>query len=345
MTSRTVRSRGGSGLDDVAWPGFVDALATVLIVAVFLLSVFMTGQALLGRALSGRDSTIARLETDADTLRALLARTEERLSERSGDLRRSRRNAAELAAERDALRRDLTETRTTLDGARNVLRALSEDAARTEARAAAAEDEVRRMDRRLEDLRRDLNAVREALGLAEARVAARDARIDDLTAELNVALAEKVKRLETYRSQFFETVGAALEGRGDVRVSGDRFVFESDIFFETASATIAEQGGDELRALADALLEIAGSIPDDVDWVLRVDGHTDARPIATDVYPSNWHLSAERAIAVVERLVALGAPSNRLAAAGFGPYRPVDPRETPDAYRRNRRIEFKLTER
>jgi chemotaxis protein MotB len=125
---------------------------------------------------------------------------------------------------------------------------------------------------------------------------------------------------------------------------GDRFVFQSEVLFNAGQANIAAGGRDEIAKLGDAILQLEQEIPDEIDWVLRIDGHTDRRPISTAQFPSNWELSAARAIAVAKLLVDQGVPPSRLVAAGFGEFTPIDTGDTEEAFRRNRRIEFKLTE-
>jgi chemotaxis protein MotB len=170
-------------------------------------------------------------------------------------------------------------------------------------------------------------------------------QIADLGRRLNLALASKVEELARYRSEFFGRLREVLGTRQDVRIVGDRFVFQSEVLFPSASATLEEAGKDQLARLASTLLDIARKIPPEVTWILRVDGHTDLRPIATAQFPSNWELSTARAISVVKFLVDHGVPSDRLVAAGFGEYQPLDPGRSEDAFGRNRRIEIKLDQR
>ena len=166
----------------------------------------------------------------------------------------------------------------------------------------------------------------------------------DLGKRLNVALAQRVQDLSQYRSDFFGRLRKTLEGRADVQVVGDRFVFQSEVLFPVGEATIAPEGTATLDKLADAIKQLQAEIPPDINWVLRIDGHTDKRPINTPEFPSNWELSAARAIAVLKYLSAAGVASQHLVAAGFGDSRPIDPGDTDEAYAKNRRIEFKLTD-
>ena len=154
-----------------------------------------------------------------------------------------------------------------------------------------------------------------------------------------------MQELSRYRSDFFGRLRAILGNRPDIRIVGDRFVFQSEVFFDAGQAVLKPEGRAELDKLASALLELERQIPGDIAWVLRVDGHTDVRPIASAAFPSNWELSAARAIAVVQYLISRGVSPQRLVAAGFGEFQPLEPDRTEEAYRRNRRIELKLTER
>ena len=185
----------------------------------------------------------------------------------------------------------------------------------------------------------------EALEASEKRDRESQGRIADLGSRLNVALAQRVQELSRYRSEFFGRLRSILGNRPDIRIVGDRFVFQSEVFFDTGQALLLPEGRAELEKLATALTELDKQIPPEIGWVLRVDGHTDVRPINSPLFKSNWELSAGRAISVVQYLVSLGVPAQRLVAAGFAEFQPLDTAPTEEAYKRNRRIELKLTER
>lgn len=201
------------------------------------------------------------------------------------------------------------------------------------------------LNQQLGQLRLQIAALNEALEASEARNADQEVVIADLGSRLNQALATKVQELARYRSEFFGRLRELLGDREDVRIVGDRFVFQSEVLFNTGESALEDAGKLQLLRLSNALQEIALEIPGDIDWVIRVDGHTDVRPINTPRFPSNWELSAARAISVVQYLVQQGIGQNRLVAAGFGEHHPLDVGRTEDAFRKNRRIEFKLTER
>jgi chemotaxis protein MotB len=199
------------------------------------------------------------------------------------------------------------------------------------------------LNRQINALRVQLAALEQALDLEQERVEEQEVTIADLGGKLNLALAGKVEELSRFRSEFFGRLRELLGERPDVRIVGDRFIFQSEVLFPSASADIGTNGREELRRLAQSLREIAAEMPADVPWVLQVDGHTDRRPIRTPEFPSNWELSTARAINVGRFLVDEGIPPERIAVAGFGEFQPIDDRNDEIAYRRNRRIEIKLT--
>ncbi|MGF1462245.1 MAG: peptidoglycan -binding protein [Maricaulaceae bacterium] len=343
---RAIRGRNVDQGDH--WPGFVDALATLLLVVVFLLSLFIASQFVLGRALTGRDAELSRLNARLGELGDLLALERDRttqLSERVDRLRatltRTREQAAAEAARLQSQADDLrTALRTAEADALDLQARLTEETEISE----AARAEVELLNEQIGTLNAQIARLNAALEAAEERDREAQAQIVNLGQRLNAALAQRVDELARFQSEFFGKLLEALEGRADVRVVGDRFVFETDILFESASADLNPNGEDELLKIADAILQIAEEIPTDVNWIIRVDGHTDRIPIRSG-FQSNWHLSAERAISVVNFFEAAGVPADRLAAAGFGEHHPIDPGGTSEALARNRRIELKLTSR
>ena len=208
-----------------------------------------------------------------------------------------------------------------------------------------AQTQLRLLNRQIMALRRQLATLATALEAAESANKEQEVQISDLGRRLNVALASKVQELARYRSEFFGRLREVLGNRQDVRIVGDRFVFQSEVLFETGSAELGEPGQRQLAQLARTLSEIAPRIPKNLPWVLQVDGHTDRVPIHTPEFPSNWELSTARAISVVRFLMDQGIAAEHLAATGFGEYQPLDPGLSADALRRNRRIELKLTQR
>ena len=202
------------------------------------------------------------------------------------------------------------------------------------------------LNRQLEELRQQLSAITSALEIAEKDLEEKQATIDDLGSRLNTALANKAQLLQKYRSEFFGRLRDALSSYPDIRIEGDRFVFPSELLFQSGSDVVGDEGKKQIRQLAKSLSDISAIIPNDIDWVLRIDGHTDKRPILkSERFASNWELSTARAISIVKELINFGIDANRLAATGFAEFHPVDNSETPEAYAKNRRIELKLTSR
>ncbi len=327
------------------WPGFVDAMATLLLVIIFLLSVFMLAQFYLTQEITGRDTALTRLQSQIAELTELLAM--ERAGRRSAedDLAFLQESLSSAEAEQARLQALIDEESETAAGAGAAISELEdqlEDEQRLSRRAMA---QVELLNQQISALRRQIAVLESALETAEDRDRESQTRIADLGRRLNVALAQRVQELSRYRSDFFGRLREILGQRADIRVVGDRFVFQSEVLFATASDEINQAGQAELENLALAIIELQQEIPEEIDWVIRVDGHTDARPISGPRFQSNWDLSAARAIAVVRFLVDRGVSADRLVAAGFADNRPLQDGDTEEAYRVNRRIEFKLTER
>jgi chemotaxis protein MotB len=308
------------------WPGFVDALSSLLLVIIFMLSLFMLTQFFLGQELEGRDTALARLNSQ--------------IAELTESLQLERSNS-------DDLNTQIAQLTATLGSAQSENANLSSQLAGIGTGISGKDEDnaqVALLNQQLAALRTQIGALETALEASESRDTQSRTQIADLGRRLNVALAQRVQDLSRYRSDFFGRLREILEGRADVRVVGDRFVFQSEVLFDPGQADVQEGGLPDLDALAAAILQLETEIPPDINWVLRIDGHTDARPISNARFPSNWELSAARAISVAQYLVSKGVSPNRLVAAGFGEFTPLDPGTTEDAYRRNRRIEFKLTE-
>lgn len=324
------------------WPGFVDALSTMLIGIVFLLTVFVLGQFFLSQELTGKDTALERLNRQISELTDLLAleRSSNRQAQESLQLMQS--TLTQSLGERGRLQ-GLIDTQ---NGNAPAQLADAQKALETEKQLSArAQASVDLVNQQIMAMRRQLAALEEALGASEAKDKESQARISELGSRLNVALAQRVQELARYRSDFFGRLRQVLGTRPDIRVVGDRFVFQSEVFFDAGQAVLKPEGKGELDKLATILLDLGNEMPPDLPWILRVDGHTDNRPIKSAQFPSNWYLSSARAIAVVEYLISRGLPTDRVAATGFGEYQPLDVANSDEAHRRNRRIEFKITER
>lgn len=338
-----VRRRTDSGFN--YWPGFVDALSTLVLAIVFLLSVFLVVQFYLSQEVSGKDKALEQLNAKIAQLNELLSLEKVTQLNLSDELSQTRAGLATAEAERDrakGLYEGLAGAGNDAAGRANELNKALDSEKQVSARALA---QVEILNQQISALRRQLAALEAALDASEKRDKESQSRITDLGQRLNVALAQRVQELSRYRSEFFGRLRTILGNRPDIRVVGDRFVFQSEVFFDTGQATLLPEGKAELDKLADALKDLDKKIPSEIPWVLRVDGHTDVRPINSPQFKSNWELSAARAISVVQYLASLGVPPQRLVAAGFGEFQPLDTGTTEDAYKRNRRIELKLTER
>jgi chemotaxis protein MotB len=337
------RSRREAGMN--YWPGFVDALSTLLLGIIFLLTVFAVVQFYLSQEVSGKETVLSRLNAQIAQLTDMLSMEKTGKASLEETIAQLRASLAGVESERDRVKglyEGLSSGASTAQGQISTLNSQIESEKRVSARALA---QVELLNQQIAALRRQLSALESALDVTEKRDKEAQARIADLGQRLNIALAQRVQELSRYRSEFFGRLSAILSDRPDIRVVGDRFVFQSEVLFDTGSAVMRPEGLAELDKLASALLELEKQIPKEIAWVLRIDGHTDVRPIVTAQYPSNWALSAARAISVVQYLIAKGVSPQRLVAAGFGEFQPLDNERTEDAYRRNRRIELKLTER
>ena len=410
------------------WPGFVDALAALLMVVMFVLLLFSVGQFLLSDALVGRDQTVDQLRNRIAGLAEVLAMErkeksamQNRLSSLTGDLEvtlKSRDEAEQRLADmtsqaqesasqlqrvegtlqlaRDSLadkdqalqqqratiaqrdqalqqQRDtiaerdqsLRQQRDTiadfeqgLQRQRETISSLEADRQRLQTSLEASQREsteqkahlgqaqtsVAELNDEIAALNEQLARVNQALQASEGKLQDKDVEIENLGRRLNLALADKVEELSRYRSEFFGKLRDALSDNPDVRIEGDRFVLPSEVLFSSASAQLDSQGVKEIATVARTLKDITEQIPADIDWVLRIDGHTDRRPIRK-VFASNWELSSARAISIVKYMISQGIPAEHLVAAGFGQYHPIDAGNSEAAYRRNRRIELKLTSR
>ncbi len=328
------------------WPGFVDALSTLLLAIMFLLTVFVIGQFILTREISGKDEVLNRLNSQIAELTQLLALEKSNNQDASDAIAALQASLASAQAERSRLQSLLDEGAGVSDAADARISSLSEDLEAERQLTAKAQSQLALLNQQISALRAQLAAVEEALEISEAKDEASQARIADLGRRLNTALAQKVQELNRYRSDFFGRLRQILSDRENIRVVGDRFVFQSEVLFPSGSDELNDDGRAELSKLATALLEIAPEIPEDINWVLRVDGHTDDVPIRPGgKFSDNWELSTARANSVVRYLISQGVPATRLVAAGFAEYQPIAPGETPEARAQNRRIEFKLTER
>ncbi|HIP08663.1 MAG TPA: peptidoglycan -binding protein [Rhodospirillales bacterium] len=383
------------------WPGFVDALAALLMVIIFLLMVFVIAQFFLNDALTGRDEALERLQVQVSNLADLLslerqANEELRastaklsdelqasisisdgLKKQVKNLKLQAKTAEELAANLKnelalslsniGANEEIIESQLTqINALRNdveSLKALREELEEkvtqllskvsnkdeqliTEKKLSqTARAQIALLNKQVTALRKQILQIANILQASEKIAKKRRVKIVNLGKRLNAALASKVQELARYRSEFFGRLRDVLGSQPGIRIVGDRFVFQSEVLFSKGSDQLENEGQKQIQQLAGTLKAITVKIPKNIDWILRVDGHTDQIPIRTTRFPSNWELSTARAISVVKFLVQRGISPTNLAATGFGEFQPIDPRDTEEAYIRNRRIELKLTQR
>ena len=368
---------------DFTWPGFVDALASLLMVFVFVLMVFVLIQANLAYRLSGQDASLSALRQELAQLGELLSLEREASSVLSADLARTSAQLAiaeeqnisltsqletlsqQFASESNKsqeLQRDLDAEKAALADLQRQsstrIKAFEAQISETSQRlstqtkalseqtrkAGEATMEVERLTLAMESLRSELSRLRNLLAEREKQAEEDKIAIANLGKALNNALANKVQELRRFRSEFFGRLRNVLEGRSDVKVVGDRFVFQSEVLFDAGRASIGGEGQAQLAQIAMALTEIIDQIPEDIPWILQIDGHTDDVPVS-GVYADNWDLSTERALSVVRFMIKNGVPASRLAASGYGEFQPIATGNTDADRQKNRRIELKLTQR
>ncbi len=395
------RLGGSRRTESYTWPGFVDALATLLMVIIFVLMVFVLIQVNLAYRVSGQDETLgemrqqlasltellnlerqassdlaadlaqisSQLETttaERDDILSQLAAANQALAVRDTELAAREAELTSLNAEQTATLAALQAASTRLEERLAALNAVESRLALTESKLqdsekanlnaagridalenenAASRKEVAQLTSAALALRQRIEELTNLLGEMEAQAERDKVAIANLGKSLNRALASRVQELQRFRSEFFGRLREVMSGRDEVSIVGDRFVFQSEVLFDQGKASIGEGGEQQLQKLAVTLAEIAANIPEDIDWVLQVEGHTDNIPIRAGRFTDNWDLSTERALSVVRFLAAQGVPANRLAAAGYGEFQPLDAADTDDARRKNRRIEMKITQR
>ena len=344
MALASARRRGSVRAD--YWPGFVDAMATLLLVFIFLLSVFVVAQFFLSREISGKDTVLNRLNLQIAELTELLALERASSSDLSASLSVFQANLADVESERDRLKGLLDARAGAVDTADTRIVALEGQLDEEQSISERALAQVELLNQQIAALRRQIGALEDALDASENRDRESQTKIANLGRRLNVALAQRVQELSRYRSDFFGRLREILAGRSDIEIVGDRFVLPASVLFGSGSDVINAEVRDELDKLANAIRQLEGEIPPEINWVIRVDGHTDIRPMApTSRFRSNWGLSSARAISVVRYMIDEGVSPQHLVAAGFGEFQPLDDGTTDEAYARNRRIELKLTER
>ena len=329
------------------WPSFVDVLTNLLLVFIFLLSIFAVVQYLLSRDIAGKDTVLDRLNAQIDELTSTLAQEKASNSDLTSNAAALQASLGVAEGERNRLQGLLGDQANASASAGQQISTLTSSLDSEKQISQRALAQVELLNQQIAALRRQLIAVQAALDASDTKNTQNQVQIADLGQRLNVALAQRVEELTRYRSDFFGRLSQILGNRPDIQVVGDRFVLQSEVLFDSASDAINPAGLDSLNKIAQAVSDLNRQIPPEIPWVLRVDGHTDKRPILGNAgrFRSNWDLSAARAISVVQFLIGKGIPANRLVAAGFGEFQPLYEGNDDAQLAKNRRIELKLTDR
>ena len=339
------RSKRGAGEYGEFWPAYVDVLSTLLLVVTMLMSIFMIAQYFVAQESSGKDTVLRKLNRQISELQNILSLEQDKGRKSDDELAVLRETLSTLKGENEKLAVAGFGVDEKIKGAQERVATLSGDLAKEKELSVETLSKVDLLNQQLLALRRQIAALNEALEASEKTDKDNQVVIKDMGSRLNAALAQQVQELKRYRSDFFGRLRAALADRKDIRVVGDRFVFQSEVLFPSGQAAMSPEGLGAIDQLARAILDLEGKIPKEVDWALQVDGHTDARPIGNPQFPSNWELSTARAVSVVKYLISKGVPARRLVAAGYGEFAPLEDGGADDVLRRNRRIELKLTNR
>ncbi len=338
------RARRGAEYGEF-WPGFVDVLSTLLLVVTFLMSIFMLAQYFASQEASGKETAIQRLNRQIAELTNILSLERGKTKSAEDQLAELQASLSTLQAENNKLSGFALSGDEEAKAAEARISSLSSDLEGQKKTTDEALAKVDLLNQQLLALRRQMAALNDALAASEKKNQDSQTQIKDLGTRLNAALARQVQELKRYRSDFFGRLRELLSDRDDIRVVGDRFVFQSEVLFPSGQAQMTDEGLGALNQVAQAIVELQRQIPGEINWALQVDGHTDIRPISSAQFPSNWDLSTARAISVVRYLIVQGVPAKRLVAAGYGEFAPLDGGTSDDALRKNRRIELKLTNR
>ncbi|AHB49473.1 hypothetical protein W911_15415 [Hyphomicrobium nitrativorans NL23] len=327
------------------WPAYVDVLSTLLLVVMFLMSIFMLSQYFAMQEASGKDTALQRLNRQIAELTNLLSLEKGKSRSAEDELASLQATLSDLKDEHQKLSGFALSGDEKAKTAEGRIQTLTVELDQQKEISNEALAKVDLLNQQMLALRRQIAALNDALEASEKKDQDSQDRIKDLGARLNAALARQVQELQRYRSDFFGRLRELLQDRKDIRVVGDRFVFESEVLFPSGQAMLTAEGFGAMDQLAAAIRDLAKTIPPEIKWALQVDGHTDIRPIASAQFPSNWELSTARAVSVVKYLVQRGVPAENLVAAGHGEFQPLESGVDEDSLRRNRRIELKLTNR
>ena len=204
---------------------------------------------------------------------------------------------------------------------------------------------ISRLSDDIKILSNEIQLLNNLLDSKEAEIANNKIELGEIGDRLNRVLTSELFKLQKYKSEFFGKLSEALGDRDDIQIKGDRFIFQSEILFDSGSVEIQSSGRVALSLIAKTLIDLINDIPTELNWVLQIDGHTDKVPISTSQFPSNWELSHARALEVVKFFIGQGIPADRLSANGYGEYQPINIGDSREDLKQNRRIELKITQK
>ena len=365
---------------DYTWPGFVDALSSLLMVIIFVLMIFVLSQFFLSQKMSGQDEALVQLKSNLIELSELLSIEREATTELTSQLSLLESKIIDLRTDLDEEKKIVLQyieeitgqnniislTQTEIDKLKDTINKKNQDSLADKNNLAlltnnnnlkdsqitdkdkeikASKEEIKILISASLKLRNKLSQLQTLLSAYKAKDKKEKVKTISLGKDVNSALARRVEELKKFKSDFFGRVKALIKGRKEIRVVGDRFVFQSEVLFGLGSEELGEKGKLEMVKLALTLMEIEKSFPTDIDWILQIDGHTDSLPVKSgQSYKDNWELSTKRALSVLRFLIKQGIKPSRLSASGYGSFQPIDDSNLVAARTKNRRIEMKITQ-
>ncbi|MDA0764565.1 MAG: peptidoglycan -binding protein [Proteobacteria bacterium] len=365
---------------DYTWPGFVDALSSLLMVIIFVLMIFVLSQFFLSQKMNGQDEALVKLKTNLIELSELLSiernvtieltsnltifenkiniiqnkleqekikndNNKEKLQENEKTIRLSKIKISELEEILNKkIEEVLTSKNTIISLENNLQKRKSEVEIKTDI-LKANKEEINKLTAASIQLRNKLSQIQTLLTAYKAKDKKDNVKTLNIGKDLNSALARRVEELQKFKSEFFGRVKELIKDRPEIRIVGDRFVFQSEVLFSIGSVEIGPKGQLEMVTLASTLVEIEKSLPTDIDWILQIEGHTDNLPVKEgQTYKDNWELSTKRALSVLRFLIKQGINPSRLSASGYGSFQPIDINNNANARKKNRRIEMTITQ-
>lgn len=365
---------------DYTWPGFVDALSSLLMVIIFVLMIFVLSQFFLSQKMSGQDEALVNLRNNLAELGELLSLERDTTTELTSQLSiledKIKQVKNELEDEKKLTKQfnnDLISKNEIINSNQNKILELQKiidekiqntlllqsninnlnkdveenklELVQKNKELKANKEEINTLISASLELKNKLTQLQALLAAYKAKDKKEKVKTINLGKGLNSALARRVEELQKFRSDFFGRVRELIKGRKEIRIVGDRFVFQSEVLFSLGSDELGAKGKIEMKKLATTLMEIEKSLPNDIDWILQIEGHTDSLPVKKgQSYADNWELSTKRALSVLRFLIKEGINPKKLSASGFGSYQPIDSKNTEEARMKNRRIEMKITQ-